>query len=241
VGCAVIVADGSGLGGLVTPDNVEWMRRLNFGVRTMQTSRITPETILAELSRFNAQRSLQVSKWIRDHANAHVAMDQLETIYAELAGTGQTWSVESATAANTAASAYLVDLARTIKQHAAAAQDAALHARDVMKQVTILSDARDALTSEKHLLMHEKEILVQQLATDRALSSREKETLVRQLAASILEIEQLTNERERWRREHEQLNRVLQAAQAQLQSVLDSRTWRMFTCYRRLRGWLEGR
>jgi hypothetical protein len=241
VGCAVIVADGSGLGGLVTPDNVESMRRLNFGIRTMQRSRITRETVLAELNHFDAQRSLEVSLWIRDHASADRAMDQLETTYAELTGERQTWSVEAATAANSAASAYLVGLARATKQAAAAAYRAALDASEMRKQIILLSDTRDALTSEKNLAIREKEILTQQLISANELSAREKANLLGQLAAAEGQIADVSEECQRWRHEHEQARRRLQADHAELQSVLESRTWRAFTGYRRLRRWLGGR
>ena len=55
VGAAVIVADYSGLGGMVTPENVEAMRRLNFGLRTMQRWPLTVETVTREIARYHAE------------------------------------------------------------------------------------------------------------------------------------------------------------------------------------------
>ena len=57
VGAAVIVADYSGLGGMVTPENVEAMRRLNFGLRTMQRWPLTVETVTREIARYHAESS----------------------------------------------------------------------------------------------------------------------------------------------------------------------------------------
>ncbi len=54
-GAAVIVADSAGLGGLVTTQNMQSMRKLNFGVRTMQAAPVTEDNILSELRRYNAE------------------------------------------------------------------------------------------------------------------------------------------------------------------------------------------
>lgn len=118
VGCAVVVADAAGLGGLVTPENVEPLRRLNFGVRTLQASPMTVATVLAELDRYEAQRSLEVCQWIRQHAAADTVVDQLIALYREVAAERTAWSAESASAACMAASAYVSELARTTKERA---------------------------------------------------------------------------------------------------------------------------
>jgi hypothetical protein len=216
------------------------MRRLNFGMRTTQLSRLTRETVLAELRRFNAQRSHQVSRWIRDHASVEVAMDQLEATYAELARARQPWSVEAAAAAHTAASTYLAGLTRAIKHTTATAYRAASNAGDMARQITTLSDAGDALAADKRSLVEAREILAQQLASANERSTREKDNLVGQLAASVLEVDELTRASQHWRAQSEEANRRVQAVHAELQSILASRTWRTFTGYRRLRRWLDG-
>lgn len=83
-GCAVIVADFAGLGGLVTMKNFERMRRLNFGVRTMQASSITEEAVLSELQRYNAGDARLVSCTVRAQASLSQVVDRWQQIYEEL-------------------------------------------------------------------------------------------------------------------------------------------------------------
>ncbi len=80
-GCAVIVADFSGLGGMVTTDNVAGMRKLNFGFRTMQSSRVNEESIFRELQNYSAGNAKQVSDWIRNDGNMSIAIDKWLRVY----------------------------------------------------------------------------------------------------------------------------------------------------------------
>jgi glycosyltransferase involved in cell wall biosynthesis len=59
-GCAVIVADGNGLGGMVTGATYERFRRHNFGLFSL-TLPLTPERIGAEISRYDARDAALVS------------------------------------------------------------------------------------------------------------------------------------------------------------------------------------
>ncbi len=83
-GCAVIVADFAGLGGLVTTENLERMRRLNFGVRTMQTAIVTEDTVLRELYQYNADDAREVSLSIRQKSSMTQVVDRWLQIYAQL-------------------------------------------------------------------------------------------------------------------------------------------------------------
>jgi glycosyltransferase involved in cell wall biosynthesis len=83
-GCAVIVADYAGLGGLVTTENVLGMRRLNFGARTMQKASIDEESILRELSRFDSEDARQVSEWIRADADMAASVTRWIDLYREV-------------------------------------------------------------------------------------------------------------------------------------------------------------
>jgi hypothetical protein len=144
VGCAVIVADFPGLGGMVTTGNLSELRRLNFGVRTMQSAPISEENIYAQLGHYNASDAKKVSEWIRYDADIEKAIDKLENYYHEalseakpdMDDTIQTW--------NSAASDYLFTLAPIIKTRALAEQRAAL---------------ADRLYSEVHTLTEQNEQL----------------------------------------------------------------------------------
>ncbi|MRR15254.1 MAG: hypothetical protein EG826_02230 [Deltaproteobacteria bacterium] len=81
VGCAVIIADFSGLGGMVTTDNVASLRKLNFGVRTMQSSKVNEESVFRELQKYSANDAKQVSDWIRNEGNMSTAIDKWLRVY----------------------------------------------------------------------------------------------------------------------------------------------------------------
>lgn len=81
VGCAVIVADFAGLGGMVTTQNMQRLRQLNFGVRTMQQARVSEDSVFAALSQYDPGDAQQVSQWIRQQADLQTATDRWEQVY----------------------------------------------------------------------------------------------------------------------------------------------------------------
>lgn len=83
-GCAVIVADQVGLASMVDTQNMAELRQLNFGVRTMQRSRLTEDAVFEELQRYNAQDARQVSLWMRQEADMDKAVERWLQIYREL-------------------------------------------------------------------------------------------------------------------------------------------------------------
>lgn len=125
VGCAVVVADVAGVGGYVTPDNVEELRRLNFGVRTMQAERLSAPSIGAALDRYDPLASAEVSRWIRSHANFTDSVDAFEALYRDLRREGSPWSADASLEFSKAASHYLSTLSPILKGR----HDAELRAR----------------------------------------------------------------------------------------------------------------
>ena len=75
VGNAVITCDTAGVGAMVTPDNVEALRQLNFGIRALRHP-VHVETIAAEIARYSPVRSAQASYWIRKNALMSRVVDQ---------------------------------------------------------------------------------------------------------------------------------------------------------------------
>ena len=80
-GAAVIVTDYAGLAGMVTSEEFERMRSLNFGARTMQAKTATTDNILSELQRYDAQDARRVSNRVRQDARLTSAVDQWEALY----------------------------------------------------------------------------------------------------------------------------------------------------------------
>ena len=80
VGCAVVVADGTGLGGLVTQDRLEQMRAANFALRLL-TGPVTVEAVLAELDLYQPDDAARVSRAIRGGASLDQQLDTFEALY----------------------------------------------------------------------------------------------------------------------------------------------------------------
>ena len=130
VGCATIVADLAGLGGMVDTSNMQQLRRLNFGIRTMQAGAVTRDGVLAALRRYDPSDARQVTEWIRSEVDMSAAVDRLLEIYAAAIDTPAAADGADAHALLAGASAYLRELAPVIKargeteQHARRADEA---------------------------------------------------------------------------------------------------------------------
>jgi hypothetical protein len=83
VGTAVILCDAAGLGTLVTSADVEHLRRLNFGARTLQR-RTTVESVGAEIDRYDAIDAARVSATIREAADIDLLAMQFVALYEDV-------------------------------------------------------------------------------------------------------------------------------------------------------------
>jgi hypothetical protein len=108
-GLAVILCSEAGVGGMVRAEDFDRLRRLNFGIRTLQMP-MSAETLLAELARYDAADARAVSDRIRRSASSddvHAALlSAYEAAIEEHAGAVADWAAESR-----AAAAFLHDLA----------------------------------------------------------------------------------------------------------------------------------
>jgi len=102
-GLAVIVCDMSGVAGMVRSQDVPRLRRLNFGIRTLQKP-VTADTIAGELAAYDPADARRVSDLIRQTASADALHEALFALYEEvideIARTGRgDWTDESRAAA----------------------------------------------------------------------------------------------------------------------------------------------
>ncbi|MBN9132272.1 MAG: glycosyltransferase [Nitrosospira multiformis] len=81
-GTAVIACDAAGLAGMVTPDNYETFRALNFGIRSLRNP-ITLDTIMRELDRYEAAGAREVTRRVRSEAGLDPAIEQILHVYRE--------------------------------------------------------------------------------------------------------------------------------------------------------------
>jgi hypothetical protein len=83
VGTAVILFDAAGVGPMVTTANMQRLRPLNFGIRTLQNP-IEPDVLLEQIASYNAPDATLVSSWIRQTASMDAAMGHLISMYEEV-------------------------------------------------------------------------------------------------------------------------------------------------------------
>lgn len=79
-GLAVILCDHAGLGPLVTPAAFPRLRRLNFGIRSLQRP-IAAEYVAEEIARYDAHDAAEVCRQLRAQASLATVLDALESIY----------------------------------------------------------------------------------------------------------------------------------------------------------------
>jgi hypothetical protein len=82
-GAAVIVCDAAGLAGMVTTNNVDDLRQLNFGARTL-TRPITTETIEQELARYDPRDARAVSDKIQAVAGVDLLAAEFISLYEDV-------------------------------------------------------------------------------------------------------------------------------------------------------------
>jgi hypothetical protein len=83
VGAAVVLCDAVGAGPLVTSDDLDRLRPLNFGIRALREP-ITPDLILREINRYDPEDAAEVSRRIRAGAGRDAVVDEIVSLYEEV-------------------------------------------------------------------------------------------------------------------------------------------------------------
>lgn len=116
VGCAVILCDLAGSGPLVTTAEVDQLRALNFGIRTLQQP-IAVDTLAREIARYDAADATEVSRRIRVSAGQDTAIEQLIAFYDDVRADHAAAGPSDRHAESRAAADYLRSLAPRVKDH----------------------------------------------------------------------------------------------------------------------------
>ena len=82
VGCALIMVGPEGAGPMVTTENWEQLRPLNFG-GTACTETLTKERVIAQIDRYNAANAAATSQMTRDRAGVDAMVEQMVGVYLE--------------------------------------------------------------------------------------------------------------------------------------------------------------
>jgi hypothetical protein len=165
VGAAVVLCDASGLGPLVTSGGLGALRRLNLGVRALSGA-ITPEGLLREVERYDAQDAAEVSRQVRATAGLEPAIDRLIDLYGEvLAESGQA-PEQSREAEMRAAAAYVsrwtTGLQGELRGLGVERADHAFLRRErerLADEIAELTAERDRLQGERDRLQKERDVL----------------------------------------------------------------------------------
>lgn len=83
VGTAVILCDATGAGPMVTTGQLDQLRPLNFGIRTLRNP-LEPEILLREIKRYHPADAAEVSRRIRATAGHEAVVDELISLYREV-------------------------------------------------------------------------------------------------------------------------------------------------------------
>ncbi|HYU34386.1 MAG TPA: glycosyltransferase [Thermoanaerobaculia bacterium] len=110
VGTAVVLCDYRGLGQMVTGAELDALRRLNLGLRTLRHP-LVPELILREIERYDARDAAEVSRRVREEAGLEPALDRLVALYEEVIAEHQREGPADPAEESRAAAVYLRDWA----------------------------------------------------------------------------------------------------------------------------------
>ena len=175
VGASVILCDAGKSGPMVTTENFDSLRTLNFGIRTLRNN-ATAAALSREIARFDSSDAEKVSKRIRAEAGREKALDKLISIYHEVLEEYRYNDVYDDRAEMLAAAAYFRMLSPRLKDNdrvalqlsdAVAAREAALAHRDAK-----LAEQDRTIALQDAALISKDQVLA---ARDATLAAQEAE------------------------------------------------------------------
>jgi hypothetical protein len=115
IGAAVISCSLEGAGQMITTQNIDWMRRNNFGIRVLNQP-LTADILSAEIQRYDPLDALKVSQEIRATAKLSDMVDQILDVYNSVLNTWAITPKPDPIAESLAFSNYLKGLSEKIDQ-----------------------------------------------------------------------------------------------------------------------------
>jgi hypothetical protein len=83
VGTAVVLCDAAGCGPMVTTQELERLRRQNFGIRALN-EKVEVERLMQEIARYDARDAAEVSRIVRSNADLALLVDDVVNLYYEV-------------------------------------------------------------------------------------------------------------------------------------------------------------
>ncbi|HSE84831.1 MAG TPA: glycosyltransferase [Candidatus Binatia bacterium] len=222
---AVVLCDAVGVGPMVTTENREKLRRLNFGIRALRNPMETG-VLCHEIARYNATDAARVCAWVRDTAGMESALDDLVNLYSEVVEEHKRTPAPDAAAEMRAASTYLRHWVRNLTaQHEARVQHEHLrnaHQKQrrecdlVIQQYRQLQEEHERLKDEVNRLHNERK----QLDEERQGQFEEHRHIKEKYEILHRDLDSL-------REQHGQLQLERQRLQSDLAEVFSSSTLRL--------------
>lgn len=119
VGAAVILCDFGGVGPMVTTQEFDRLRSLNFGIRTLNEP-LNPDILVREIQRYDSADAAAVSELVRATAGQEAIIDELIDLYEEVIDEYQHTGRIDIDGEGRAAAAYLRQLKVDFATHGAA-------------------------------------------------------------------------------------------------------------------------
>jgi hypothetical protein len=150
VGAAVVLVGGSGVGPMVTVADLDRLRRLNFGIRSLKRP-LTSGRVMAEIERYDPADAAEVSRRIRASAGRDAIVDDLVLLYRSVIDEWGRRPPADSDAEGRAASRYLRSLVPVVK--GAVLQRDAVYARVEALQADCerLAEQVGEQQAEKHI------------------------------------------------------------------------------------------
>lgn len=117
VGTAVVLCSPAGVGPLVTVQDLDRLRALNCGIRALRMP-LTPEVLTHQISRYEAQDAMEVSRRIRATVSRDAVVDELLELYQAVRGEYDASEKAGADAEEKAVASYLRWVAPVVKDAA---------------------------------------------------------------------------------------------------------------------------
>jgi len=208
VGVAVILCDKKGVGPMVTSGELDRLRPLNFGLRTLDEP-LHADAVERQIVRYDAEEAAKVSRLVRANAGANAVVDQIVSLYGEVI-TENTKIESSLDEEARCSAAYLRWLAPTLKDH-----------REQLQSVV-------SWAVERHSA-------VESLATQLAERHEKVLALVEHVAERQRAVDSLANELDQSRNKVMALTTQVAAREAELGNIRNTLGWRFLKLYGKLK------
>src|SRR2546426_1837096 len=195
VGVAVILCDKKGVGPMVTSGELDRLRPLNFGLRTLHEP-LHADAVERQILRYDAEETAKVSRLVRANAGANAVVDQIVSLYGEIIAENTKRDKLNVDEEARCSAAYLRWLAPILKDHSQPTQPLIAWAVERHRAVESLA----AQLAERHekvlaLVEHvaERQSAVNSLAKELDESRNKAMALTTQVAAREAELGDIRN------------------------------------------------